>query len=664
MQYDNQDQIHTSSSASQPAKAPSKAVNLASSPTQQPIWTEALGDKPPSSLQAKLTISQPGDAYEQEADRVSEQVMRMPASETATSSTISEQDEGESLMSKEGKGSGGTQAIEGAPPIVNQVLTSGGQPLDAETRTFMESRFGQDFSHVRVHTDEQASESAEAVNARAYTVGKDMVFGVGQYEPGTSEGQRLLAHELTHVVQQSNIKAQRTSWGPKITNTSMQGVKRLQRATFNVGSVTVNVNYGTLIRISVSDYERALESRFTSWTNQPATVIHHNLTTLTPRQKEWVLFALHLLMDNTTPAHSRLNRVQAVQQLIAHAPLSTTSHGSSSFDFENEALQVSGWFEVALSAPLTAPTGATLGTITGLYNPPIAGALNVGRLNRELPPALTALLNSIDPARWAAVGTQALAPLQTIGDRIQDEARTFFSPYADTAIANRYAANWRYSANIFRVTASTPNRDQRIGYLLNRAEIVGRQTGPGGSIFSNVNFDSSRSADSVALLRIVTRMEADPSIRAVVNRLVQHTGRTQVVTHRVGLSTEFNLGTMTDCDARWRTIRTLCHELIHVLVHPRFPDRANTIRFGQIVREGFTDALTVQLFTHLVAMANANPAFKGQMELGLATPCPVPPLTTVGYRQAGASAEQIRTLVHDDNFRAAYFLGAVHLVGL
>jgi hypothetical protein len=88
------------------------------------------------------------------------------------------------------------------PPIVHEVLRSPGQPLDPATRAFMEPRFGHDFSQVRVHTDPQAAESARTVNALAYTMERDVVFGAGQYAPGRFEGQRLLAHELTHVVQQ------------------------------------------------------------------------------------------------------------------------------------------------------------------------------------------------------------------------------------------------------------------------------------------------------------------------------------------------------------------------------------------------------------------------------------------------------------------------------
>jgi hypothetical protein len=89
-----------------------------------------------------------------------------------------------------------------APSSVHVVLRSPGQPLDQTTRTFMEPRFGHDFSRVRVHTNSRAAESARAVNALAYTVGRNVVFGEGQYRPGTNEGRRLLAHELTHVVQQ------------------------------------------------------------------------------------------------------------------------------------------------------------------------------------------------------------------------------------------------------------------------------------------------------------------------------------------------------------------------------------------------------------------------------------------------------------------------------
>jgi hypothetical protein len=90
------------------------------------------------------------------------------------------------------------------PPVVHEVLASPGQALDAAARGFMEPRFGHDFSKLRVHTDAKAAESAQAVNALAYTVGHDVVFGAMEYAPQSVEGRRLLAHELAHVVQQQH----------------------------------------------------------------------------------------------------------------------------------------------------------------------------------------------------------------------------------------------------------------------------------------------------------------------------------------------------------------------------------------------------------------------------------------------------------------------------
>lgn len=96
----------------------------------------------------------------------------------------------------------GPQPGSGVPASVHKVLASAGRPLDTDTRTFMESRFGYDFSRVRIHTDEYAAQSARAINALAYTSGNHLAFGAGQYAPDTSRGLRTLSHELAHVVQQ------------------------------------------------------------------------------------------------------------------------------------------------------------------------------------------------------------------------------------------------------------------------------------------------------------------------------------------------------------------------------------------------------------------------------------------------------------------------------
>lgn len=149
-------------------------------------------------LQAKLAVGAPDDVHEQEADRVADEVMRMPG--PALKPGILNSSTAPFVQGKRAEKIPDRQQI---PPIVQDVLSSSGQPLDARPRSFFELRFGHDFGKVRLHTNARAKASAQAVNALAYTVGSHIVLGEGQNGSETMAGNRLLAHELAHVVQQS-----------------------------------------------------------------------------------------------------------------------------------------------------------------------------------------------------------------------------------------------------------------------------------------------------------------------------------------------------------------------------------------------------------------------------------------------------------------------------
>lgn len=276
----------------QPAVKPALSTRAPVHPLQ--YLHQTLGNQAISRfIQAKLRIGQPGDKYEQEADRVAEQVMRTPSAQTTKSEVVQrqggkpEEEEEETVQTKPiiqqitsfvqpqakepeekedeetvqtepmvGQVSSLVQRQEEEPeeeeeeetaqskPVAMQAaslaqrqeeeseeeeeqvvqtrssstpdltqstasqirsLRGGGQPLSEADRSFFEPRFGQDFSQVRIHTDGQAAETARAVNARAFTVGRNVVFEAGQYAPETIIGRRLLTHELTHVVQQSAL---------------------------------------------------------------------------------------------------------------------------------------------------------------------------------------------------------------------------------------------------------------------------------------------------------------------------------------------------------------------------------------------------------------------------------------------------------------------------
>lgn len=156
-------------------------------------------------IQTKLVITESGDEYEQEADRIADEVTRTRRPQTQRSCACGEEcpdcrtDAPRQAVRRLQNTRDGAQT---APPIVHSVLQALGQPLDTEARKFMESRFGHDFSSVRVHNDTQAAESTRGLHALGYTVGRHIIFGAGQYSPRTPAGRRLLAHELTHVLQQ------------------------------------------------------------------------------------------------------------------------------------------------------------------------------------------------------------------------------------------------------------------------------------------------------------------------------------------------------------------------------------------------------------------------------------------------------------------------------
>ena len=239
---------------------------------QQPFFNRngQAGFFPATSVQPKLTVNTPGDEFEKEADATAERVMKMPASpelekargiqrqaepeeeevqrqiepeeEEVQRQAEAKEEEVQRKCSSCGPGekepeeripaetirraeSNGSASM-AAPPIVSETVSGGGQAMETGTRNFMESRFGIDFSEVRVHNDSRANSSAQAISARAYTYGNHIVFASGQYSPHSENGKQLLAHELTHVAQQSKeVRRQVATAAPPVSlrnNTSAQ----------------------------------------------------------------------------------------------------------------------------------------------------------------------------------------------------------------------------------------------------------------------------------------------------------------------------------------------------------------------------------------------------------------------------------------------------------
>ncbi len=178
--------------------------------------------KKKNGLQRKLAIGPGNDSYEQEADRIADQVLAAPAQRAVRG--------GPTHIQRYARNEPGN--ADTAPDSVDHVLARSGRPLDPGLRIDMEQRFGHDFSRVRVHSDTAAAQSARELNALAYTVEHNIVFGSGQFNPDAHQGRRLLAHELTHVVQQTGPGA--LSSGPA-TGQQTSAPRTVQRAPIKPG---------------------------------------------------------------------------------------------------------------------------------------------------------------------------------------------------------------------------------------------------------------------------------------------------------------------------------------------------------------------------------------------------------------------------------------------
>ncbi|CAN5484878.1 hypothetical protein BH09BAC6_BH09BAC6_01760 [soil metagenome] len=186
-------------------------MNAAKQHNVQPNHPAKAMAAKPLFFQPKLSINQPNDVYEQEADHMADKVMRMADPSASQNSFFKPAinsvqrkcaacDEEKSIQRKENTNSRG-QANDSMGSYVNS-LGSSGQLMPESSRKFFEPRFGHDFSNVRLHTDSVAAKSAQSINALAYTTGNNIVFNSGQYSPESESGKKLMAHELTHVVQQ------------------------------------------------------------------------------------------------------------------------------------------------------------------------------------------------------------------------------------------------------------------------------------------------------------------------------------------------------------------------------------------------------------------------------------------------------------------------------
>jgi Domain of unknown function (DUF4157) len=260
--------------------------------------------------QPKLSIGAIDDPLEHEADRVADQVTRkagaadplagpqVTGSPSQISRTCAACEEEEGAQTLQAKSAGGPSAT---PKGVGAALASPGRPLDPSARALLEPRFGHDFSQVRVHTDATAANSARSMNALAYTVGRDVVFGAGQYAPGTRAGQRLLAHELTHVLQQrAGLAVQRQAVKAASTDDQREFVQE------TIHFLEQSAERFQLAKVDDATFDRVINSWYSMVVRQEEIIdkdLAHDAHLKADLHKAYIAALRVLVAKHATPAH-------------------------------------------------------------------------------------------------------------------------------------------------------------------------------------------------------------------------------------------------------------------------------------------------------------------------------------------------------------------------
>jgi len=387
---------------------------------------------------------------------------------------------------------------------------------------------------------------------------------------------------------------------------------------------------------------------------------------LDPMGKRWLLYALLLLVSNrdslggfdyATAAKWLAGNVAALEPIYQ-----PRARGK---EFEVQVLGRTGWLGAALRTAVTPAGRETQEKMSALYSAPghqPGALLDRPVLEKIVPPLEKALIAE----RTAWLGErdhQPIEDLRFIADFIQAATWQVFKPYAAGRADSPFVTGLKYRDRLYDKTAAMPTEEQLIGYLVNRANVVGSDSTSGPSLFVQAGYDAARTADREALEQLLqTWLDRGDKRRGLIAFLVQHTGSNSHGLGGIGMVTEFRPN-VAKGDWRWRNIRTMIHELMHSLIHPYLVAEALKIQAPQVIGEGFIEVMTRELYNELVGKMTTGAA--GKLQFGIdQQDQTVPARTEAGYGQAGKAAADIFGLAGRDSFLTAFFVGATDLVAV
>ena len=493
-----------------------------------------------------------------------------------------------------------------APSIVHDVLAGAGAPLDAGTRAFMEPRFGHSFADVRVHADARAAASARAVGARAYAVGRDVVFGAGSYAPSTGEGRRLIAHELAHVVQQGSAPAPVVSRALEVGPVDAPEEREADAAAERiVAGADAAVGAGAAPALRREPFGAAYPTREERDRLQE---------TFNPQQSEAAATGEAPKAVEKVEEFKKEMRSRVEERIRENLPDAQKRKAST---VEIGFPELKGLADVVEEA-----VRKFYGNALKVRGEPQAG----GRLRENL-----GRVSDITPQVGDVACNWVADRMDQVGRRLMNDHHVLASSSASKATCD--------SASCPGGKAPGPDalRDQALFdglrdeiFCANRADVE-------TLILYQATFE--RTSDSHAFIQ--TRIAPEPGDDA---------------------ETSMRRG-------RWEAAGTLIHEMLHMLAHPDFRPAVAGLENSGIAIEGFAEYFTRPVYEELRRRAKDDDAFRASIE-GTGTPKPWRASLAPDREKYQDRVDAVNGLIanvlgaSDANVRAAFFLGKVEFLGL
>jgi hypothetical protein len=669
-------------------------------------------------FQPKLQVGPVDDVYEREADAVADRIITMSHNENSMQqiSPVSVQrkcakcQEEDEVQRKEEHDDG----LKEATPIVESTIGASGKPIEDHTRSFMENRFGYDFSDVKIHNNSQAVQSAQSINALAYTSGNNIVFNEGQYAPDTSTGKKLLAHELTHVVQQNHNsilrkKVQRQH--VRLNSGRFVGSTASRPLNLKEDVLEAMDTLHTMWSLSDADYiaEYPVVSALPAMSAVPVGTIPRTIAAIHTNEQPLLndVVASHvfgLTLTASVGAGGTNNRadIYALQDYLhARWHLSTANYTAE------RAAVAAGSDPVNTSVipnTLSALTLLKIAKVAEGYRPHdiLAGTTALSSTQRSRVDAIlvpgstiSSTGTSVAPTPDAICTTPALATeiraavvpyvrgrgasfrtrhgsppvlpmpqIRSMGDIVEAEIEGYFGSYLRGATSVTGA---RYTFGQYSVRSQIQDQSSTLRWRTTAGRLswikywISTLTG------------NSHHCNQADLDAVANGIATDPDATLITDIDDTINGWPAEATGGINMNPYLRDATANVDElrrARWDAFTIILHEAIHHLAHPNFVNTYNQMQNDsmQILKEGFNDLFRRELWFgagHLGSRVGTPAYNANRTVIEGASYTYKPALVTYhgDYAQV-TQAQQIEAIIGNRNAKAAYFLGHTEYLGL